>query len=365
MKTLPLGRQYALVHSYEKSASYEAVARQHNVFSRTVQKYFKLHHTHGSLPLKHSRNRKSLVSKEAARVAAERLLSGEHGNSEQVAQELHRRGLTQRILDRTTIVRHAKAAAKEEGYEIKAETGKPKNGITAINKDARLGFSIVNEKRCWDNVLITDRKKFAFRHPGVKVRRVRWAKKGEHAAVYTVNCPQVVNVYAGVTKFGVTKLHIVAGTSKYNSRHKNKKGQPAKNITASEYREVVQKTLLPEGNRICSAEGFSSRVLQQDNDPTHSTTKAAIANYNGKHTTQVSLLPNWPANSPDLSPIENLWAIVEGRVDAAGCKTFEEFKQTLIAQWDQVSKKLCKKLMNSMEGRLQQCIAQQGGRINK
>ena len=76
------------------------------------------------------------------------------------------------------------------------------------------------------------------------------------------------------------------------------------------------------------------------------------------------MLPDWPANSPDLSPIENLWGIVERRVQAAGCKTFAEFKATLKKEWNQVSKGLCKNLMGSMKRRLEECISRGGKRTS-
>ncbi len=105
--------------------------------------------------------------------------------------------------------------------------------------------------------------------------------------------------------------------------------------------------------------------MQQDNDPTHKgVAEAALPAFNGQHTTTVELLPKWPANSPDLSPIENLWTIVQGRVEAAGCKTFAEFKQTLHKEWHNVSSQLCGKLISSMHERLVKCIELEGRRTS-
>ena len=205
--------------------------------------------------------------------------------------------------------------------------------------------------------MITDRKKFYFRHPGVKVKFVQWCNKGQTKPAYIVNKPMCVNAYAGLTKHGVTKLHMVAVTSKKVNKHKNKKGEMARNITASEYREVLLSTLLPEGNRSFSQQGASQWVLQQDNDPTRkSAAEAALKQYNGKHKTKVTVLEGWPPNNPDLSPIENLWDIVQRRVDEAGCANFAEFQARLQKEWMQVSKETCRKLMNSIRHRLCQCI---------
>ena len=74
------------------------------------------------------------------------------------------------------------------------------------------------------------------------------------------------------------------------------------------------------------------------------------------------ILQNWPPNSPDLSPIENAWAIVQAQVDAAGCQNFEEFKQTLHHAWMNLDKKYLNSLMNSVPSRLSDCIGAEGGK---
>ena len=95
--------------------------------------------------------------------------------------------------------------------------------------------------------MITDRKKFhSGKHPGVCVGQCQWVKAWEEREAYTVNHATPVELYAGITKFGVTKAHLVAGTSKLDSPYKNKKRSPAKNITAQEYEQVLTQTMVPE-----------------------------------------------------------------------------------------------------------------------
>ena len=101
----------------------------------------------------------------------------------------------------------------------------------------------------WSKVMFTDRKKFVFKYPGAQQRSTYWVK-GQKPRVNNVYNPMVVNVYAGITKFGVSKVYFVAGTSKLKSLHTTLKGQPARNITKSGYKEVLEATLLPEGCRL-------------------------------------------------------------------------------------------------------------------
>lgn len=71
---------------------------------------------------------------------------------------------------------------------------------------------------------------------------------------------------------------------------------------------------------------------------------------------------HWPPNSPDLNPIENLWAIVQRRVDAVGCKNLDEFQAEIVATFKKVEQKTMENLVSSMKTRLQECIAKGGAR---
>ena len=147
----------------------------------------------------------------------------------------------------------------------------------------RLEFCKANLTRCWDSVTFTDRKKFHFTYPGTKVQPVSWLLDGAPREARSVNHALVVNVYAGITRHGVTQFHEVAGTSKHESTYKNKKGKGARNITSSEYGNVVKATLLPEGRRIFSTQGVSTWLLQQDNDPTHKAAIPVVEGWNAQH----------------------------------------------------------------------------------
>ena len=311
-----------------------------------------------------STGRPTLLSEAAAKEAVKLLLDGPYSGTHQVGRVLYSKGLVAKPPHRTTVARAAKKVAKLEGAPIRAVRGLPAKEITAPTKGKRKKFAAENLKRNWDHVMFTDRSKFHFSYPGVIIKPTKWVQKGKKSVALKVNHAQVVNLYAGITKWGVTKCHIVAGTSKHKSTYLNKKGQGSKNITSSEYRDVLTHTLLPEATRIFGGQGVSTWYLQQDNDPTHNVAAEEVKKWNARKGASVQLLPSWPPNSPDLSPIENFWGWVKAKINEKGCKDFEEFQRELLAVIKTVPKRILNAYFASMKSRLSKTMQLDGGKTS-
>ena len=78
------------------------------------------------------------------------------------------------------------------------------------------------------------------------------------------------------------------------------------------------KALFPDG----------SGIFQQDLAPCHTSKVMQLFFKNTKLT-----LLDWPANSSDLNPIENLWAIVKKRLQKCDCSTKIKLIQAIIQIW--------------------------------
>lgn len=359
----PIQTRWFIVFNMKTYGTLRLAAKHSSVSRKVARRWLERYEATGDVMDKPRSGRPHALSEDAKKRSHQLLLEGKYPGAAEVARQLYHEGLTKRIVDRTTVAKGATSYGKEIGQAIRCVRGKPVKRLTQATKAKRLAFAKANLRTNWDRVLFTDRKKFAFSYPGAKVRAVEWVVQGTQRQAAAVNHPLVFNLYSGMCKFGVTAQHQVSGTSKAGSNYKNKKGDSARNITSSEYKDVLELTFLPGGTKLYNTQGMATWVLQQDNDPTHKVAGELIKAWNDRRGSSVQLMPSWPPNSPDLNPIENLWAIVVAKVNAMGCQSFEEFKGAVAQELSSTSLGVIKNLVNSMPKRMKKVIKAEGDRI--
>jgi transposase len=69
----------------------------------------------------------------------------------------------------------------------------------------------------------------------------------------------------------------------------------------------------------------------------------------------------WPANSPDLNPIENVWQILKYRIGKRLPRNLTELRQYLIEEWDRLSLEDYDKYIKEMPQRCDAVIQAEGG----
>ena len=69
---------------------------------------------------------------------------------------------------------------------------------------------------------------------------------------------------------------------------------------------------------------------------------------------------DWPSQSPDLNPIENLWSIIDDKLRYRKCNTEADLFAALQVAWRALSADLMSKLAFSMPNRCRAVIDSKG-----
>ena len=363
---IPDYEKFKIVEAFKACENYSKVSKRFGVSRRCVKRWVQRFNDPGYVHALCSTGRKSALDAEAANAALEMLKGGKFSGSREIANELHKLGKTQgdTPVHGTTVVRRAKKLAAESGQPIRPVRTRPKKKLKDANTAKRLQFCMAVKKMNKKLWAFSDRVRLHNLYPGVHVERVRWCEKGQDREELMANNPDAFNMYGAITYFGATTPHSVAGTTGEKHEFLNQKGKPAKSITMAQYKSVLHDTLLPQCNAMFAANGISNWYFQQDNDPSHP--KAAqqeIAAWNAAHPGQtITLLPNWPPNSPDLNLIENVWAYVKAKVAKVGPLKMADFKKCIIDALKNIPKTMIRNLYASMEDRIKACIESEGGK---
>jgi transposase-like protein len=359
----PVAQRWQIVGAWRMAPDNALVAQRLGVSPTTVRHWVRVWKATGAVDELPGKGRKPILGPGAAARALAMLKDPAVGRAGAAAKKLQAEGTTPAVVSGSTVLRAARGQAKKR---LTFDSRAPGQALTPENKAKRVEFAAANRNRDWRNVMFTDRKKFLCRSPGAPTRRGVYRERGEpRPRVPKVNRPWAYNVYLGLTLHGLTRAHVVAGSDSHTGSYTNKKGQPARNITASQYTDVLTKTFLPEGRRLLLQKRRSRWVLQQDGDPTHSCAFSVVPSSPDGQAGLVTVLPNWPPHSPDLNPIENLWAIVDAAVQKKGCKTRQEWEAAINAEFAAFPQETITHMYNGMRDRMDAVLDREGDWIGK
>ena len=219
------------------------------------------------------------------------------------------------------------------------------------------------QKLAFSKVLFTDSKIFTVHPTTGTARAATWHHVGRRPSVAPGRHSKGVYAYMGVSLTGATRLIFVTGGGSQSSPYKDPKcNQLYKGVCAKEYQEIVLPSLLKDGDEMFKGTRWAANWLfQQDNARPHidAGTKAYL------DVRMRDRVLAWPAASPDLSWIENVWAWMEREVRKRQkqINTAAQLRGALEEVRQSIPSSHLVNYVKSMRGRLKRCIDNEGGPI--
>lgn len=215
--------------------------------------------------------------------------------------------------------------------------------ISEVNRKKRLAFAKAHKDWTvadWGRVLWSDESKFNLvASDGVRyVRRRPGERFDPSCTIGTVkHRGGNIMVWGCMSAAGVGRVYKVVGT-----------------MRSDQYIGILQNAMLPSmvdlfGNN-------HNAIFQHDNDPKHTSraTKQFLAD-------QALTVMDWPPQSPDLNPIENLWEILDhhrnqSRRPSGDNQLWQDCKEA----WAKITPDLCARIVATMPERMAAVIKSKG-----
>lgn len=234
-------------------------------------------------------------------------------------------------------------AFDQEGYHRRKSTEKPP--LTENHKERRRTFAKLHEK--WDFE---------------QWRRVDWTDEctirlGGFGDVWVTRKPEEKYLDACCTpKFRHQPGLMISGAISGVSKGPLVIFEEGERITAQVYSSKVLPGFYRHIREMEREIGLMRGILMEDGASSHTArfTQAWHTYYGFNKMT-------WPANSPDLNPIENVWRLLKYRIGKRFPRTISELRAIIIEEWDKLEPKDYLHYIHEMPQRCQAVLDNNGG----
>ncbi|CAF3709059.1 unnamed protein product [Rotaria sp. Silwood1] len=325
-------RQLVIKH-YSNGDSIRTITKKVHLSSSTVHYIInKWNHT-GSINNRHGRGRKRKTTSHIDRIIHRNMISSRRKPASDVALDL---AINHQVSVSPQTIRNRM-------YEIgfRGCIARKKPFIKKSNRRKRVLWSreqLLKPMEFWNSILWSDESKFNLF--GSDGRQIVWRQP--HEAMKR-ECLQPTVKYGGgsvmvwgcMSASGVGNLVLVEGIM---------------------YKEQYEKILNENVRQSAKKLKMKSFIFMQDNDPKH--TARTTQQWFKKN--RVNIL-KWPAQSPDINPIEHCWNELERRLKPYSPKNKDELWAIMQQEWKGIGQDITSKLVNSMPKRLQEVLKYHGG----
>ena len=329
------------------------VARDRGIPYRTVQNWVSRKRSGESLETKGGKGRKKILSRKAKIVIA-KSVGKRHQSTRKLAKRLSAVG---EGCSKDTVQRYL-----QNNLGVKSRKRPKKPALSEKNIRDRYAFAKMAKNLTleqWKNVIFTDEKPFPlFWVPNRQVDRV-WAKSAADVQpIPVVKKSQGIQVWGAMSASGLSELHIWPQAFRLNAK--------------SYQEDVLEGEVVPLLARKKTTGPITSRKLvpimseaiyQHDGAPAHFAVSSE--EWLKKHVPSIWGKGVWPGISPDLNPIENLWSILQDRLDSRPTRpqNLTQLEKFVKEEWEKISIETLSNLIISMPSRIKAVFESKGRKI--
>ena len=242
----------------------------------------------------------------------------------QAAQRLRRRNIQ---VSKSTIQKRL------HEHRLKYRSTLQKPLLTDIHIKKRMRWGTENVHTDWGRVIFTDESSFLFSNPLTHP----WCTADNRIVARTTKHPQKIHVYGAFCERGFGTLAVFTGI-----------------LNAERMCNFYQRVLLITANKFYGTRNRDGLLLE-DNDPKHRS-RLCTWKYHQHGIQQME----WPPQSPDCNPIENVWSLMKARLKGKTFKNMKQFGAFLQRQWKSFPPEYAQNLSESMASRCARVIEKQG-----
>lgn len=321
-----------VVEKHRDGQSYAAIARSLNVPKSTVASLIRKWKSYGTTVNLRRMGRPSKITVKGKRKLLREARANPSVTLEDLKKSLHGAGTN---VHKSTISR----CLHKEG--LYGRVAKKKPYLKKQHLRARLQYAkkhLKDTSAMWQSVIWSDETKIELF--GLNTKKYVWRKANTadepHHTIPTVkHGGGNIMLWGCFSSSGPGELVRVKGT-----------------MNSAKYIDILEENLFKSAKRLNLGRKFT---FQQDNDPKH-TARVTQEWFRKK---RVKVL-DWPSQSPDLNPIENLWRDLKIAVHRRSPSNLTQLELYCKEEWAKLSKDHCAKLVAGYPKRLEAVIAAKG-----
>lgn len=168
-----------------------------------------------------------------------------------------------------------------------------------------------------------------------RVWRLHNERYSQNCMVGTIKHDKKINVWGCFCATGVGHLCLIEGI-----------------MDQEIYVNILEEPMVHSADLLLGRENWH---FQQDNDPKHTAIHVKEWLLDNNCTAM-----GWPAQSPDLNPIKNLWSLLDRQLSNRKCNSEAELFKYLKEGWNSIPLDLLDRLIGSMHDRCQAVIDNKG-----